>query len=174
MITETLWLVATRYCNFDCSFCYQGSHKWKWQQEKGLQKMMNSKTLRTALDWAPQWASRGLRVNWYGGEPLLNAKLMREAMPQWEERFKDLNKELAWSITTNGSLLKRNMDLLDEHNVGILLSLDGPPWRHDKQRTYYGDKPTFKDIPIDDILAWRPQIEIAWTVCPDNVPTPRS
>lgn len=173
MITETLWMVNTRTCNLDCTFCYQGSHKWKWQQEAGLQKLMNSRTAKRALTWASQWATRGLRVNWYGGEPLQNMNLMAEVMPQWERAFKGIQKELKWSITTNGTLLDSDARaLLDEHNVGVLLSVDGPPHIHNKQRTYYGGKPSWEDIPIDEILAWRPNIETAWVICPDNVPTP--
>ncbi len=167
MTSETLWIVTTRTCNLDCLYCYQGSHKWEWQKEKGLIKMMQPELLDKALPWAVEWAKKGLRICWYGGEPLLNLSLMKEAIPKWEKAFAERDKELRMSVTTNGTMLNQEVrDLLDEHDMGVLLSLDGPPEQHNKSRVYYGGKPSFQDIPTEDILKWRPKIEIAWQIDP--------
>lgn len=166
-ITESLWFVNTRTCNLDCGYCYQGSHKWTWQEKAGLQKMMTKKTADAARPWAAEWAARGLKCIWYGGEPLLNRALMEEVMPEWEAEFFRANKSLEWSVTTNGTMLDaRARELLDRHKVGVLLSLDGPPETHDRSRTYYGGKPSWDTIPVDEILEWRPKTEIAWQIDP--------
>lgn len=165
--TETLWIVNTRTCNLDCLYCYQGSHKWKWQEKKGLLKMMQPEILDKALPWASEWAQSGLNICWYGGEPLLNFVLMKDAMPKWQAEFDRKGKDLRWSVTTNGTMLSQEVrEFLDEHKAGILLSLDGPPEQHNKSRVYYGGGPTYQDIPIEDILKWRPKIEIAWQIDP--------
>jgi uncharacterized protein len=130
--------------------------------------MMTEETLRAALPWAVEWPSRGLTCTWYGGEPLLNLALMKSAMPEWEAAFFRADKELGWSVTTNGTLLNSDArEVLDRHKVSILLSLDGPPELHNQSRVYYGGKkPSFEDIPTADIIAWRPKIEIAWQLDP--------
>lgn len=166
-ITESLWFVNTRTCNLDCGYCYQGSHAWTWQAEKGLQKMMTKRIADAARPWAAEWTGRGLKCIWYGGEPLLNRALMEEVMPEWEAEFFRAEKTLEWSVTTNGTLLDaRARELLDRHKVAVLLSLDGPPETHDRSRTYYSGKPSWQDIPVDEILEWRPKTEIAWQVDP--------
>jgi len=135
--------------------------------------MMTAETLELALPWAMGWAGRGLNVVWYGGEPLLNLPLMEAAMPRWEKFFGAAGKDLGWSVTTNGTLLNaRAREVLDRHKVGILLSLDGPPETHNQSRVYYGGKPSFQDIPTEDILKWRPNVEIAWQLDPRWVAMP--
>jgi len=129
--------------------------------------MMTEETLDKALEWAVDWAGRGLRCCWYGGEPLLNKKVMRSSMTKWNERFKQAGKELHWSVTTNGTLLNEDSrKLLDEFDTGILLSMDGPPELHNKSRVYNGGGPSWQDIDVDSILAWRPKLEIAWQLDP--------
>ncbi len=166
-ITESLWIVNTRTCNLDCSYCYQGSHSWTWQIKKNLVKMMTQETMDTALEWAVDWCQSGLKCIWYGGEPLLNFKIIKQTMPKWKKRFEEAGKDLQWSITTNGTMLHQEQrDMLDEYGVGILLSMDGPPHLHDQSRVYYGGGPSWDQIPVDDILKWRPNLEIAWQLDP--------
>lgn len=127
--------------------------------------MMTKSIADKARPWAAEWTGHGLKCIWYGGEPLLNRALMEEVMPEWEGEFFRAKKELEWSVTTNGTMLdKRARDLCDKHKVAILLSLDGPPELHDQSRTYYGGKPSFQDIPTEEILEWRPKLEIAWQI----------
>jgi radical SAM protein with 4Fe4S-binding SPASM domain len=136
--------------------------------------MMTADVLEATLPWAASWAARGLKCVWYGGEPLLNLGLIEETMPRWEAFFRNAKKELGWSITTNGTLLdERARRVLDAHKVDVLMSLDGPPELHNQSRTYYGGKPSFDDIPIAEILAWKPGIEIAWQLDPRWKAEPR-
>jgi sulfatase maturation enzyme AslB (radical SAM superfamily) len=129
--------------------------------------MMTKEIADKTLPWAVDWAQRGLKCIWYGGEPLLNKALMEQVMPEWEETFAAAGKDIAWSVTTNGTLLdKQTRDLLDKHKVGVLLSLDGPPWLHNESRTYFGGKPSWQDIDSEAILKWRPKTEIAWQLDP--------
>lgn len=169
--TQSLWWCTTRTCNFDCRYCYQGSHV---EVPKGLVKSMPPEVLDLALPWAVDWTTHGLDVIWYGGEPTLSAALVREAVPKWEDAFAAAGKALKFSLTTNGSLLTEPLRRwLDEHKFRLLLSLDGPPRTHDQTRVYYDNNPatgqrrgTWSSIPVDEILAWRPDVEIAWQLDP--------
>jgi len=168
---RTLWFVMTRTCNLDCIYCYQGSHQWKWQKEAGLIKNITDDVMRKTLEWATEWNQSELNCVFYGGEPLLQYDLIHRWVPIYKEAFKGSGKKIKFSVTTNGTMLKENVrEFLDEHDLSVLLSMDGPPWIHDKQRTFYGGKPSWDVIPVDDILKWRPHIEIAWQLDPKRVP----
>lgn len=151
--------------------CYQGSHV---AVPAGLKKHMPAEVMERALPWAVSWTTRGLHVCWYGGEPTLSFDLVREQVPRWNEAFARAGKELTWSVTTNGSLLSPTVRaFLDEHDFGLLLSLDGPQRTHDQTRVYYDTDPktgrprgTWSSIPVAEILAWRPNLEIAWQLDP--------
>ena len=172
--THTLFKVNTRTCNLDCGYCYQGSHQYQeggWQDQAGLTKHMTAEISEAAMHWAADWTTRGLKVIWYGGEPLINLPLMKESMPKWNAHFKQQGKGLEWSVTTNGVMLNAaNREFLDEMGCDVLLSLDGPANIHNRQRTYYGGGGSWHRIPIKEILAWRPNIEIAWQIDPSLVP----
>lgn len=181
--SHSLWMCLTRTCNFDCGYCYQGSHAVVPEK---LSHYMSEEVISAALPWVVRWATRGLTLIWYGGEPLLALPLIKKWMPLYAQAFKDAGKSIRFTCTTNGSLLSQEVrEMFDEYQVGVLLSLDGPPYLHDKSRTYYDKDPvtgarrgTWSSIPIDDILAWRPcgpsrvpgepwrNIEIAWQISP--------
>lgn len=166
---KTLWFVMTRTCNLDCSYCYQGSHKWSWQKDKGLTKHMTDEVMVKTLKWMSEWEPKDLKVIFYGGEPLLQKDLIIKWVPVYKKAGPE---NIKFSCTTNGTLLTKEIrDFFDEYETSVLLSLDGPPWIHDKQRTYYGDKPSWESIPIDEILEWRPNLEIAWQLDPTRIPT---
>jgi len=125
------------------------------------------------LDWVPKWVEQSTmpqkeaRFTWYGGEPLVNYKLMRYAVPKIYQTLTAKGISNSQSITTNGSLITSDvLDFLELYNFGMLLSLDGPPWIHNKQRVYYGNKPTWDDINTKLILSRRPMTEIAWQLDP--------
>lgn len=166
-----LWIVVTRRCNLDCVYCYQGSHSWTWQQKAGLTKFMSDATMQLALDWAVDWAQEGkdggLRITWYGGEPLLAKEFLCKWIPLWKERFGKADKPLVQSITTNGMLLDPKFrDFMDLHSVGMLLSLDGPPAIHNQQRRGLDGGNTWGAIKPLELLAWRPQMPIVWQLDP--------
>lgn len=173
----TLWMVNTRSCNFDCVYCFQGCHKWTWQKDKGLTKNMTMDVIDAMIQWAPQWVlnatdsgnsrSPSVRFPWYGGEPLVNFHVLKHGVVKIDQTFKSKGISMSQGITTNGSLITPSiMQFLDMYNVNMLFSLDGPPWIHNKQRVYYGNKPTWDDIDIELILKHRPDVEIAWQLDP--------
>ena len=170
---KTLWLVVTRTCNLDCSYCYQGSHKWTWQKEKGLVKHISDDVLKNTLAWALDWITKGdsLNVVLYGGEPLLMKDLIFKWVPIYKSMFESQGKRITFTCTSNGTKLTHEVrEFFDEHEIGVMVSMDGPPWIHDKQRTYFGGNPSWESIPSDELLKWRPDMQIAWQLDPQRVP----
>ncbi|KKM25419.1 hypothetical protein LCGC14_1595160, partial [marine sediment metagenome] len=171
--TNTLWLVVTRTCNLACGYCYQtdSSHRREVIKAQGNLPIMSKSVADKALPWAIQWAPLGgLRVNLYGGEPLLAWPLIRSIVPEWKAAFKEAGKPLHWSITTNGALLRPPVrEFMDKEGVGMLLSLDGPPEAHNAARPLKGGAPSWDEIDPEGILKWRPNLEIAWTLAPTGI-----
>lgn len=65
-------------------------------------------------------------LNFYGGEPLLSAKLIRQVVSFLEDNAKKNNQPVHYSLTTNGSLLTNEIiHFLDEHKFSVELSFDG-------------------------------------------------
>lgn len=167
--SKTLWLVVTRTCNLACGYCYQGAenHERDYLAPRGLQSIMSKSVADRTLDWALTWAPQDLRVNLYGGEPTLAWPLISHVVPEWKMAFREKGKSVGFSITTNGTLLKgERRDFMDQEEIGLLLSLDGPPHVHNSSRPAKGGKPSWDQVDPLGLLAWRPNLEIAWALSP--------
>ena len=167
-----LWMVTARTCNLACHYCYQGAenHERDYLAPRGLESLMSKDVADKALLWALEWApTEGLRLVFYGGEPTLAWPLIQSVVPEWSAAFKAAGKPLQFSITTNGSLLNdERRAWMTENNIGILLSLDGPPHTHNLSRPAKGGRPSWETINPEAFLAWRPGLEIAWTLSPSG------
>lgn len=72
---------------------------------------------------------RDVAICFYGGEPLLNMKFIREIVAFLERvDFQQVN--FFYNMTTNAVLLKQNIDFFVAHQFRILVSLDGNEQNH--------------------------------------------
>jgi radical SAM protein with 4Fe4S-binding SPASM domain len=78
-------------------------------------------------------------VSFYGGEPLLALNLIKRVIHLVEEKGRNLDgKRGSFNITTNGTLLDDDtIHFLVQHNVNVLISLDGPKEFHDRYRVFH-------------------------------------
>lgn len=60
-----------------------------------------------AIDWALENSGAKLAITFYGGEPLLNFKLMKAVIER--SQAKRGNKEIVYSFTSNMSLMTREI-----------------------------------------------------------------
>lgn len=120
--------------------------------------------------WAATWPHTKvpLRVNLYGGEPLMAFRELQELVPWWNLHFmREHGRTINWSITTNGALLFPPVrEFLDRYGVGMLLSLDGPKHLHDRTRIRHDGRGSWDLINPPELLRWRPDLEIAWQLDP--------
>lgn len=161
---KTIWACVTRRCNFSCVYCYQSDRSIA----PPLAPYMTDAVMERALEWALEWLPKGkLNLNWYGGEPLLLFDLIERWTPRWKHAFSG-ERSVRIGLTTNGALLTKAVrEWLDQENVGILLSMDGPPRLHDQTRVTGDGHGSSSLIPsAEEVLEWRPKIEIAWQLDP--------
>jgi len=82
-----------------------------------------------------------VRIGFYGGEPLLNWKTIRQALRHGEQIFTD-RENLHWILNTNGTLLTPEIvRLLKEWNVDVHISLDGPDGSSNRYRRFKSGRP---------------------------------
>lgn len=137
----------TQNCNLRCKYCvFNGEYINKRSLST---KNMSLKTARAALDnvfdFTKNRDKKELVIGFYGGEPLLNKKLVKEIVDYSRSLFSGWN--IMYSLTTNLTLLDDKMiDFFIEHNFKLLVSLDGPEENHDAKRVTQDNGGSFNII----------------------------
>lgn len=123
-------LVASLRCEHSCPYCQvsrQSSDRNAFD--------MSSATAALALESAFRSPSQNIKIEFQGGEPLLNFELIEEVVVAAEARNETEHKNLGFVIATNLALLDdRVLDFCRAHEVYISTSLDGPADLHNKNR----------------------------------------
>jgi len=122
-------------CNLHCTYCYEPEAA----KYGSSPVQMDWDTARTSVDFLFQKAGKSREVNviFFGGEALLNLKLMRQVVAYAEEKGREAGKKVDFSLTTNGTLLTDEViDFFQAHRFGVTISMDGPKDLHDKRRSF--------------------------------------
>lgn len=122
-------LLVTQACNLRCVYCY----------ENKTPDTMNQDTAFQAVSWLISQSShmKSIRINFFGGEPLLNFPLIKSVVEYTGERARETGKTAKFSITTNGTLLdNEKIAFLKEHHFAVMISFDGRKDLQDTQRPY--------------------------------------
>lgn len=134
---------VTHACNLACRYCY-GAHGSHPARTEGPAQMlaMDESTARRSIFWAlGEMAGNGDEFSFgcFGGEPLANFALIRR-MKEWlDEAGERFNRKLKLSIFTNAVLLDDAViDFIVQHDIGVIVSIDGPPEVHDRNRPHAG------------------------------------
>jgi uncharacterized protein len=125
-------IMPTAYCNMTCSYCGQEHRKSAVRQER-VQKV-----IKRANSILCDSRTKSLSVVWFGGEPLLALRIIRELSTAIRATASQREKSYSASLITNGSLLTERMlaTLYDECQVRwIEVTLDGPGEVHDRRRS---------------------------------------
>ncbi len=126
--------VVTLRCEHSCPYC-QVSRQSQDRQRYDMDRDTASKALDIALS-APAPA---IKIEFQGGEPLLNFELIRWIVPEAKKRAAESGKQLGFVIATNLALLSEEiLDFAGEHGVLFSTSLDGPGDLHNKNRPRRG------------------------------------
>jgi His-Xaa-Ser system radical SAM maturase HxsB len=122
--------VVTLRCEHTCRYC-QVSRQAAAKSEFD----MTEETARRALELAFRSPSPQLKIEFQGGEPLLNFPLVRWITAEAKRMNKEHGKELAFVIATNLALLDEEiLDFCAEEDVYLSTSLDGPQDLHNGNR----------------------------------------
>lgn len=139
-------LVPTLLCNFNCPYCCEKDFVCG---EDDVKKYFE--TLKKFAEKNFQLHSR-IQISLFGGEPLIYIKECLEFLDWVKKDSEKKNYEYFTIITTNGSLLTREIiERLNEHNLYTLqITIDSDKENHDKMRIYKNGNPSF-NVLIDKI-----------------------
>ncbi|MDW3191854.1 MAG: radical SAM protein [Cytophagales bacterium] len=132
----TITIGTTITCNMGCPYCFEFVKPNKTLKDPEVMKQMIW-YLQQLVDKAPvkKWANFSLC--WYGGEPLINKKLIREFSPMIHKFCADNGIEkFDAQIITNGILLDEEAwKILHEAQVSHLqVTIDGSKETHNEYR----------------------------------------
>lgn len=110
----------TEACNLACTYCFtQSCHKPR--------RMGWDMATRILAWWIPQLDKENpCTIDWWGGEPLIEYKLIQKLIPYANELAKTHNINLGYGGTTNGVLYTPDkVEWLAKNNSLMMVSLDG-------------------------------------------------
>jgi sulfatase maturation enzyme AslB (radical SAM superfamily) len=88
--------------------------------------------------------SSRITISFYGGEPLLNWRMVRKALRCGNVIFGD---RVYWVLNTNATLLTPEIaTVLKQENVDIHISIDGPDEGTNRYRRFKNGKPVLKKV----------------------------
>lgn len=138
-----LVLMVEQGCNLNCTYCYGESGEYN---NKGK---MTFKVAKDAVDFLIKHCGtrKSVYIIFFGGEPLLNLKLIREIVEYAEKLQEDTGIYIGKSMTTNGTLLTEEItEYCLEKKIGIKISIDGPEEINDRCRCYKDGRGSYQDI----------------------------
>lgn len=149
---QELNLVITHQCNLKCVYCYE-LNKDSGVMPINVAKEVITKYLNKELDSI-------LAINLFGGEPFTRFQFIRE-LCEWTWEL-DWPREYVFCADTNGVNLSeevKDWTRSNRHRFKMLLSLDGTPETHNRNRSNSFDK-----IDLDFFIKYWPEEGVKMTI----------
>jgi len=126
--------VVTLRCDHSCPYCQVS----RQSGDKGAFDMTKEMADRS-LDFVFRSPCLGLKIEFQGGEPLLNFEMVKYVVLEAKKRNQTLGRDLQFVIATTLSLLTDEiLDFCKIHNIFLSSSLDGPEDLHNINRPRQG------------------------------------
>jgi len=156
-------------CNFTCKYCFAKDGEdstcngTKFDKKK-IDELLNyiyKKKYTHISNYKFDFVS--------GGEPLLNASVLEYFLGRVRHLDEELDKSTTVMVVTNGTLLSPEIiSMLDNHNVYLGISLDGPKQVHNRNRVYKDGSGTYDDvingIKMLEASGASPRLKDAWAM----------
>lgn len=143
-IIKALCLHVAHDCNMRCKYCFASSGHFG-----GERTLMDIETAKKAVDFILEKSGprRNCEIDFFGGEPLMNFELIKETIAYARDKEKPLNKNIRFTLTTNGlALTKEVQDFVNEQGLSTVLSLDGRKEVNDSMRKTVDGQGTHDEI----------------------------
>jgi len=154
-------------CNLNCTYCFEGL-KPKRLMPLELAQMTVERLIK---EWSGD--EKAISIFLFGGEPLLNWPVLRRTVEYAEEIAQESGKQVSFSITTNGTLLNiERVRFLRDHQISVMLSMDGLPDAHNRHRRMVKDRPSFSLVwkGFQLLQEYYKTFDVRMTVMPDTAP----
>lgn len=135
-----LIILPTEQCNYRCKYCYESFEKGKMSEE--IQEGIVRYVRRNIVKYA------GLRISWFGGEPLLALDVIEQISTKVIDICKKARRKYVADITTNGYLLSLDVfkKLLSLNVLEYQITIDGVKHVHDSKKPLVNGGGTFDTV----------------------------
>ena len=133
-VVKALCLHIAHDCNLACQYCFAEEGEYH-----GRRALMSFEVGKKALDFlvANSGNREHLEVDFFGGEPLLNWKVVKQLVEYGRSLEEANHKKFRFTLTTNGVLLNDEiMEFCNREMSNVVLSLDGRREINDKMRPF--------------------------------------
>lgn len=147
---DRIVLVISQACNMGCKYCYAQEGSYGEKNKCLMDFDTLKKSIKKVLEIFPEGVSR---IQYFGGEPLINFELMKVATPWIIEFFNKNNLESpALSIVTNGTLITPEVnEFFNQYNVNVTISIDGNKEINDINRIFKNSSDSTYDRIIENL-----------------------
>ena len=135
-------LVPTLRCNQKCIYCHAKSVDPSQKKYD-----MSKETAKKVVDFIFQSPTKGISIEYQGGEASLNFEIVKFIREYAEEVNKKYKKDIRYVIVTNFTNLDdEKLQYFIDHKIDLCTSLDGPKALHDYNRTEVGGGGTYDKV----------------------------
>lgn len=141
---KALCLNVAHTCNLSCEYCFASQGKYN-----GDRAIMSVEVGQRAIDYLLENSGhhRNLDIDFFGGEPLMAWKVVKEIVKYARSKEKEWKKKFRFTFTTNGMLLNDEVtEFLNQEMYNVVLSFDGRKEVHDRLRTTVTGKGSYDSI----------------------------
>ena len=129
---KALCLHICHDCNLNCKYCFAGGGNYNTERD-----YMSVEVGKKSVDFllAKSGNRKNLEIDFFGGEPLMNMKTVKEVVSYGNEQAEKIGKRISFTMTTNCLLLnEENRKYLNETMDNVILSIDGRKSVHNATR----------------------------------------
>ena len=147
-LIKSMCLNVAHDCNLRCAYCFASQGDFN-----GDRDLMPLEVGKKAFDFlvAQSKNRHNLEVDFFGGEPLMNFRVVKDLVAYGRSLEKEYNKRFNFTMTTNAVLLNdENMRWIDDNMNNVVLSLDGRKAVNDHMRKTVSGGGSF-DVIIENI-----------------------
>ena len=129
---KAMCLNVVHDCNLKCKYCFADEGEYK-----GKREIMTFDVAKRALDFliSQSGPRYNIEVDLFGGEPLMAFDMIKKLVEYARGIEKEVNKNIRFTITTNGTLLNdEKIEYLNKNMKNIILSIDGRKEVNDNMR----------------------------------------
>lgn len=140
--TSLHMFVITLRCNQNCVYCHASS---KPVGKKSFD--MTIETAQKAVDITLMSPSKSIKIEFQGGEPLLNYDTIKYIVEYANNQAALKNKKIEFVVCTNLTLAADEMlKYFADNNILLSISLDGPEHVHDFNRHYRDGRGSYEGV----------------------------
>lgn len=133
-------LHVSNVCNLNCLYCYA-------HDNETTKDVMELDIMKKSIDRFFELKKDYIKIEFHGGEPLLQYKTIKEGCKYAKLISKETNKKVEFSMQSNLTFLNEEcLEFLKEYGVQLRISLDGPRQINDFYRKDLSGKGTYDRV----------------------------